>query len=66
MSCRHETRVIPGMLTLFDELPDTVESNECEGCKFNRPAKHNGKYAVIMDWAAKKQTKFVQLLDLAF
>ncbi len=66
MSCRHETRVIPGMLTLFGDLPDSVESYECEGCKFNRPSKHNGRYVVIMDWAAKKQTKFVQLLNQAF
>lgn len=59
MSCKHETRVIPGELTLFGETPDTVESFECEGCKFNRPDKHNGKYAKIMDWTTSKTVKFV-------
>lgn len=63
MSCHHETRVIPGELTLFGEMPDTVESYECEGCKFNRPTKHNGNYAHIMDWSAKKTIKFVELLN---
>lgn len=63
MSCKHETRVIPGELTFFGETPDTVEKDECEGCKFNRPKKHNGKYAYVMDWATGKQIKFVELLE---
>ena len=61
MSCHHETRVTPGDLTLFGELPDTVESYECEGCKFNRPAKHNGKYVKVRDWATSHQVNFVKL-----
>lgn len=61
MSCHHETRVTPGALTLFGELPDTVESYECEGCKFNRPTKHNGNYVKVMDWAKNKPTSFVNL-----
>lgn len=62
MSCRHETRVIPGELTLFGETPDIVESYECEGCKFNRPDKHNGKYVKVMDWEKNKIREFVELL----
>ncbi len=62
MSCKHVNRVIPGELTLFGEMPDTIEKDECEGCKFNRPTKHNGKYAKIMDWSAAKPIKFVDLL----
>lgn len=61
MSCKHINRVIPGDLTLFGELPDRVEKDECEGCKFNRPTKHNGRYARIMDWSAGKPRKFVEL-----
>lgn len=61
MSCKHEVRVIPGELTLFGETPDIVEKDECEGCKFNRIARHNGKYAKTMDWEAGKSIKFVNL-----
>lgn len=61
MSCHHETKIIPGELTLFGETPDIVEEYECEGCKFNRPAKHNGKYVQIMDWVAEVPLKFVDL-----
>jgi hypothetical protein len=63
MSCRHETRIIPGELTLFGETPDIVEKYECEGCKFNRRTKHNGVYARIMDWTTGKQQRFVDLID---
>lgn len=61
MSCKHETKVTPGALTLFGELPDVVEEYECEGCKFNRPTKHNGNYVRIMDWIDSKPKKFVDL-----
>lgn len=64
MSCKHEITTIPG-LPLFNE-PDTVEKNECEGCKFNRPAKHNGKYAKIMDWVKKEKVQFIDILALDF
>ncbi len=61
MSCHHEIRVIPGENTLFGETPDTVEKYECEGCKFNRPSKHNGKYVKIMDWSTNKPIRFVDI-----
>ena len=63
MSCRHETKIIPGDLTLFGELPDTVEKNECEGCKFSRPTKHNGKYVKVMDWTARSCITFISLTN---
>ena len=62
MSCKHETRIKPGENTLFGITEDVVEKNECEGCKFNRPTKHNGKYAKIMDWDLGKPIKFVELM----
>lgn len=62
MSCRHESRVIPSVLTLFEEIPERVEKYECEGCKYNRPHKHNGKYVKIMDWEQNKAVKFVDLI----
>lgn len=63
MSCRHETRIVSGEHTLFGQTPDIVEKEECEGCKFNRPTKHNGKYAKVMDWAAGKPIEFVALIS---
>lgn len=62
MSCHHEIKVTPGELTLFGETPETVEEFECEGCKFNRPSKHNGKYVKIMDWVEGKTVMFVSLV----
>lgn len=63
MSCHHETRIIPGENTLFGETPDVVESYECEGCKFNRPAKHNGTYVKVKDWKLNRKMPFIQILS---
>lgn len=63
MSCRHESEVVPGVWTLFEQQPDRVEEHECEGCKYNRPHKHNGKYVKIMDWSENKVVRFVDLLE---
>jgi hypothetical protein len=62
MSCKHINLVIPGKLTLFGETPDKFEKHECEGCKFNIPAKHNGRYVKILDWEEGKVVRFVDLL----
>jgi len=62
MSCHHETKVTHGEQTLFGKTPDVVEKHECEGCKYNRQTKHNGKYVRIMDWAEDKPTRFIDLL----
>jgi hypothetical protein len=61
MSCKHETKVLLGEITLFGETPDTVEEYECEGCKLNLAALHNGKYVQIMDWTTNKLLKFIDL-----
>jgi len=63
MSCHHENKVIIGAPTLFGKIPDTVEKYECEGCKYNRPNKHNGRYVKIMDWERSKTTRFVDLIE---
>lgn len=62
MSCHHESKIIPSVATLFGEIPGKVEKNECEGCKYNRPNKHNGRYVKIMDWEKNKAVKFVDLI----
>lgn len=62
MSCHHETKTTLGQPTLLDGvLPDVVEKYECEGCKYDRPTKHNGKYVRIMDWETKKPQRFIDL-----
>lgn len=61
MSCHHENRVIPGEKTLFGETPDKVEKYECEGCKFNKLDKHNGRYVKIMDWSKGKVIRFLDI-----
>ncbi len=63
MSCHHETKVVLGELTLFGETPDKVEKYECEGCKLNRPTKHNGKYVKVMDWEVNNTVSFVDLIN---
>jgi len=62
MSCHHKNEVIPGVLTLFGEIPGTIKKYECEGCKYNRPNKHNGKYVKIMDWGENKTIRFIDLI----
>lgn len=62
MSCHHESKIIKGKWTLFEKEPDFVDKNECEGCKYNRPNKHNGRYVKIMDWENNKTVKFVDLI----
>lgn len=62
MSCHHEVKIIKGVSTLFETMPDVVKKYECEGCKYNRPSKHNGKYAKIMDWENNKVIRFVDLI----
>lgn len=62
MSCRHENKVVPGEWTLFEKEPDKVEEYECEGCKYNRPYKHNGKYVKITDWSMNKTVRFADLI----
>jgi hypothetical protein len=62
MSCHHESKVIPGEWTLFEETPNTIEKHECEGCKYNRRYKHNGRYVKVMDWNKNKIIRFVDLI----
>lgn len=62
MSCHHEVKIIKGISTLFEQKPDNVEKYECEGCKYNRLNKHNGRYVKIMDWSKNKVIKFVDII----
>jgi hypothetical protein len=63
MSCHHETKIIKGISTLFEKKLDTVEKYECEGCKYNRINKHNGRYAKIMDWSKNKVIRFIDVVN---
>ncbi|QQS60479.1 restriction endonuclease [Candidatus Falkowbacteria bacterium] len=61
MSCHHENKVIRGEWTLFEKTPDIVKIYECEGCRYDLPHKHNGKYVKIMDWSNNKAVRFVDI-----
>ena len=62
MSCHHEIKITPSVLTLFEEMPEKVGKYECDGCKYNLPNKHNGKYVKIMDWEKNKTIRFIDLV----
>lgn len=62
LSCHNESHIVQGDLTLFGKQPDTIEDYECEGCKFNRPTKHNGKYVNVLDWASNQTLRFLDIL----
>jgi hypothetical protein len=64
MSCNHNTSTItPSENRIDGYTPEKVEKYECEGCKYNRPDKHNGKkYVKIMNWETGKPKKFITLL----
>lgn len=61
MSCHQENKT-QGKLKLYREITDTFEKYDCEGCKRNRPNKHNGRYVKIMDWNKNKKVRFVDLV----
>jgi hypothetical protein len=61
MSCKLETRIIPGQPTLFGDNLDKIETHECEGCQLAIPTKHNGQYTKIMDWTLNRQIRFIDL-----
>jgi len=62
MSCHGESKLVQGELRLYGETPTAVKKRECEGCKYNRPNKHNGKYVKIMDWGKNKAVRFADLI----
>jgi hypothetical protein len=45
---------------LFGEIERTV--TPCEGCQKEDIKKHNGTYALIKDWSAKKNIRFIDLI----
>jgi hypothetical protein len=64
MTCFHEHELDP-QPPLFAEQENSEAARtkefECEGCKYNRPQKHNGMYVKIMDWSENKVVNFVDL-----
>jgi hypothetical protein len=65
MTCFHEYELDP-QPELFPEQSKSgagkIKEFECEGCKYNRPHKHNGIYAKVMDWEKDSVITFVSLL----
>lgn len=63
MSCHHKSPIVPYEQTLFGNKPEKTEKSECEGCKYHRPAKHNGRYVKVMDWERNKAVRFVDFIS---
>ena len=61
MSCHYESRPISNTSSLFDDIPVKVEKHECEGCKYGRLDKHNGRYVKVMDWGKNKTVRLVNV-----
>jgi hypothetical protein len=61
MTCHFENKTLPTQQVLFGEPPAKISKQDCEGCVFNRPLKHNGRYVQIMNWELNKPIKFVEL-----
>lgn len=55
-SCINETEA---QLSILDLVSNIVI---CEGCKKNKPFKHNGIYCKIKNWQTKRPIKFISLL----
>ncbi len=62
MSCTDGIKGGPVQLTLFGEIASIPKKQVCEGCKYNNPKKHNGKYVKIMDWTKNRAVRFVDLI----
>lgn len=63
MTCFHykeEDRQVS--LFEIEQKQTRIEKFECEGCKYNRPHKHNGIYVKIMNWEENKVIEFKDLL----
>jgi hypothetical protein len=56
-TCGDKVTEIP---TLFGDIERTV--TPCEGCQKDDIKKHNGTYALIKDWSAKKKIRFIDLI----
>ena len=58
-SCKEQTIQEGG---LFDE--PTTRKVQCSGCRDNDIKHHNGKYALIKEWGAKKEKQKIRFIDL--
>lgn len=62
MSCKNTDFVIPKLP--FPGEADTVTKEECLGCKTNDTTRHNGRYAIIMNWKKKRSVQFARVTTL--
>lgn len=63
MSCYQEEKVTSSTLSIFGEMPEKVQKQECEGCEYGQHRKHNGHYVKITDWGSGKVVKFIDLVN---
>jgi hypothetical protein len=58
-SCHEQVTEIP---SLFGDVERTV--TPCEGCQKGDIRLHNGTYALVKDWGAKKGKEKIRFIDL--
>ena len=59
MSCFKEAKTRQqGLLPFEEEISRQMDMMICEGCEKKNPQKHNGHYAMIMDWNNNRAQKF--------
>ena len=46
----------------FDLLGNTIATEPCPGCKYDKPFSHNGIYCMIQDWRSKAPVRFVDMM----
>ena len=46
----------------FDLLGNTIATEPCPGCKYDKPFSHNGIYCMIQDWRSKTSVRFVDMM----
>lgn len=47
-----------------DLFEKRIISKACEGCKKNKPLKHNGIYCIIKDWDTREKFRFADLVNV--
>lgn len=65
MSCFKEAKKTRQSLLPFEEETGMqIDMMICEGCEKKDPVKHNGHYAVIMDWISNRPNKFITFASM--
>ena len=62
-SCHEVEKVIRIEATFFESAREERKKYPCPGCDKDDITNHNGKYCIIFDWEAKKEIKYIDLIQ---